>query len=239
MESCGMSLIKYILFIFNLIFAISGIAIIAAGALVVADVGQFSHFLEGRIIAPPIVLIVAGCIVFFIAFFGCFGAIKENYTMLMIFAVALLLIFIVEMAVGIAAAVFKRDFEMILRNSMKDSLGNYTDADRVAWDKMQTNLECCGVDGPGDWEQLSISGITQPGFLPQSCCKDLRPNSSCRSFDVLSLSQTGCYAALENRVHKGASVLIGVGIGIAFIEVAGIVFACCLAITIKKEAGAK
>lgn len=32
---------------------------------------------------PPIVLIVAGSIVFIIAFLGCFGAIRESYNMLL------------------------------------------------------------------------------------------------------------------------------------------------------------
>jgi len=53
-----------------------------AGALVLTDVGEFNHFVEGRIMAPPIVLIVAGFIVFIIAFLGCYGAIKEHYNML-------------------------------------------------------------------------------------------------------------------------------------------------------------
>lgn len=66
----------------NIIFQVSGIAIIAAGALVLTNVGQFNRFMETRIIAPPIVLIVAGTIVFIIAFLGCYGAIKENYNML-------------------------------------------------------------------------------------------------------------------------------------------------------------
>jgi CD63 antigen len=63
-------------------FQISGIGIIAAGAVVLADVGEFTYFMEGRIMAPPIVLIVAGSIVFIIAFLGCYGAIKEHYNML-------------------------------------------------------------------------------------------------------------------------------------------------------------
>jgi len=53
-----------------------------AGALVLTDVGEFNHFVEGRIMAPPIVLIVAGSIVFIIAFLGCYGAIKEHYNIL-------------------------------------------------------------------------------------------------------------------------------------------------------------
>ncbi|KAG8314637.1 tetraspanin 6 [Homalodisca vitripennis] len=61
---------------------LSGLAIILVGALVLTEVGSYSHFLENKVLAPPIVLIIAGSIVFFIAFLGCCGAIKENYYML-------------------------------------------------------------------------------------------------------------------------------------------------------------
>lgn len=62
---------------------ISGIGLIVAGAYVLSDVGEFSHFMEGRLIATPIVLIVAGIIIFLIASLGCYGAIRESYYMLM------------------------------------------------------------------------------------------------------------------------------------------------------------
>lgn len=46
------------------------------------DVGEFSHFMENRILAPPVVLIVAGAIVFIVAFLGCFGAVREKPSIL-------------------------------------------------------------------------------------------------------------------------------------------------------------
>ncbi|XP_032669233.1 CD151 antigen [Odontomachus brunneus] len=226
MESCGMNVIKYILFVFNLVFAISGIGIIAAGALVLADVGEFNHFMEGRIMAPPIVLIVAGSIVFIIAFLGCYGAIKEHYNMLIAFAAALLIIFVIELAVGIAAAVFKNDFSVAMKDTLKESMKNYTDADKEAWDNVQKKLQCCGVDGPSDWNT---------GFrpFPSSCCTtDMQV--ICQ-YGNPTMYKDGCFSKLEMRVMKGATVLIGVGIGIAFVEIAGIVLACCLATAIKRE----
>ncbi|XP_015595889.1 CD63 antigen [Cephus cinctus] len=234
MESCGMSAIKYILFLFNLIFAISGIGIIVAGAIVLADVGEFSHFLEGRIIAPPIVLIVAGAIVFIIAFLGCYGAVKENYNMLIAFAVALLVIFVIELAVGIAAAVFKNDFSMVMKDSLKASMMNYTEADKMAWENVQKKLECCGIDNSNDW--ITAKGITS-NTLPDSCCKDLPVGGACHTYDIKMLHTKGCFAELEFRVQNGAKVLIGVGIGIAFVEIAGIILACYLAQAIKREGG--
>ncbi|XP_018358143.1 PREDICTED: CD63 antigen isoform X2 [Trachymyrmex cornetzi] len=226
MESCGMNVIKYILFIFNLIFAISGIGIIVAGAWVLVDVGEFDHFMESRIMAPPIVLIVAGCIVFAIAFLGCYGAIKEHYNMLIAFAVALLIIFVIELAVGIAAAVFKNDFSMAMRNTLKESMKNYTETDKQAWDNVQKKLQCCGVDGARDW----IDNVNLVGVIPPSCCDETM--TICQ---VVTANKEGCFNKLEMRVQNSATVLIGVGIGIAFVEIAGIVLACCLAAAIKKE----
>lgn len=224
MESCGMNAIKYILFIFNLIFAISGLGIIVAGALVLADVGDFNHFAESRIISPPIVLIVAGAVVFIIAFLGCYGAIKQHYTMLMVFAAALLIIFVIELAVGIAAAVLKNDVGMVLKDSLKNSMKNYTEADKQAWDIVQQKFQCCGVDQPQDWWNSPNRDY------PQSCCN--KTQYQCRPGNNY---QDGCFSKLEMQVQKCATVLIGVGIGIAFVEIAGIILACCLAAAIKKE----
>ncbi|KAL0107896.1 hypothetical protein PUN28_014873 [Cardiocondyla obscurior] len=220
MESCGMSVIKYVLFVFNLIFAISGIGIIAAGAVVLSDVGEFDHFVEGRILAPPIVLIVAGSIVFIVAFLGCYGAIKEHYNMLIAFAAALLIIFVIELAVGIAAAVLKGDFSTAMKDTLKESLKNNSEVDKQAWDNIQKKLQCCGVDSYMDWPSV-----------PVSCCEG-PIQMQCTRFNMY---KEGCFSKLEMRVQNGATVLIGVGIGIAFVEIAGIVLACCLAASIKKE----
>ncbi|XP_018335605.1 CD63 antigen [Agrilus planipennis] len=233
METCGMSFIKYLLFFFNLIFAISGIGIIVAGAVVLADVGEFSHFMENRILAPPVVLIVVGAIIFIIAFLGCFGAIRESYYMLMAFAVCLLIVFIIELAVGIAAAVYKQDFEMALKENLKNSMKNYnSDSERLAWDNAQKKLSCCGVEGPRDWQ----SGI------PASCCYaeqkgNEEPNNSCASYQkgVNYLSTEGCYEKLVTKARSRATLLVGVGIGIAFIQVIGIVLACWLATVVRRE----
>ncbi|GJQ71555.1 hypothetical protein Trydic_g11263 [Trypoxylus dichotomus] len=236
MESCSMNLIKYILFLFNLVFAISGIALIVAGAFVYSDVGEFKYFMEGRILAPPIVLIIAGIIIFLVAFLGCYGAIKESYYMLIAFAVCLLIIFIVELAVGIAAAVFKADFEMVMRDTLKASMDKYHSdkSDKLAWDHVQTKLECCGIDKPEDWPNnqrpYSCCHSTRDGATPP----DLKQCQAAISNDEYVYS-TGCLDRLKMKASDNAKILIGVGIGIAFIEVIGIALACWLAAAIKKK----
>ncbi|XP_030759162.1 leukocyte surface antigen CD53-like [Sitophilus oryzae] len=145
MDTCGMSFIKYVLFVFNLIFAISGLGIIIAGGLVLSDVSDIKHFTTSELLGPPIVLIVAGSIVFIIAFLGCFGAIRESYNMLLAFAGLLVVIFILELAVGIAAAVYKGDFEGTLKKTLHASMANYTNnpVEKVAWDGIQNKVHKC------------------------------------------------------------------------------------------------
>ncbi|XP_017772659.1 PREDICTED: leukocyte surface antigen CD53 [Nicrophorus vespilloides] len=236
MKNCDVKFVKYILFLFNLVFAISGIALIVVGCVVLADVGEYRHFMEGRIIAPPIVLIVAGSIVFIVAFLGCFGAIRENYHMLMGFAVLLLIIFIIELAVGIAAAVYKHDFQMIMKDSMKTSMGQYYDSkvDRISWDNLQTKLECCGIEGPTDWPAKQ---------RPYTCCHKVREGAQppedfhCQAAlpgeDILY--SDGCFDKLKMKAESNAKILIGVGIGIAFIQLIGIILSCWLAVAVKKK----
>lgn len=55
-----------------------------AGAIVLADISEFRHFIGNDVIAPSIVLIVTGTIIFFIASLGCLGAIKESPNLLIL-----------------------------------------------------------------------------------------------------------------------------------------------------------
>ncbi|EDW32526.1 GL10398 [Drosophila persimilis] len=236
MRSCGPSLIKYVLFAFNVLFALSGLGILIAGAIVLADVNEFNHFVEGRVIAPPIVLIVTGLVIFLIASLGCFGAIKESPTLLLTFAVLLAVIFIVELAVGIAASVFKKDLEMMVKNSLQESIKRSSSEDTMAWDNIQRKLMCCGVDTPADWRAISANKT-----LPASCCQPQFIDTTvghCLDSPALGKDkfyQDGCVGKLKDRIDKNASILIGVGIGIAFIQILGIVLACYLASSIRRE----
>ncbi|XP_019880218.1 CD63 antigen-like [Aethina tumida] len=236
MKTCELSLIKYLLFLFNLVFAISGVGLIVAGSLVLADVGEYSHFMEGKVLAPPVVLIVAGCIVFLVASLGCYGAIRESYYMLMAFALCLLIIFVIELAVGIAAAVYKSQFHTGIKDLMSKSMDNYevSKSDRIAWDNLQSKLECCGVDGPNDWPKDK---------RPLSCCHAPRegaePPTAVHCRNALAgddfLYSYGCFDELQMKADKASKVLIGVGIGIAFIEIIGIILACWLASAVKNK----
>jgi CD63 antigen len=60
----------------------------------------------------PVLLIVVGCIIFFVTFFGCCGAIKENHCMTITFSVLLAFIFLLELGAGIAAYMLRSDVSL-------------------------------------------------------------------------------------------------------------------------------
>jgi CD63 antigen len=64
-------------------FQISGIIILAVGAIIQNFYSNYTDFLHGKFFAGPVLLIVVGVTVFVVAFFGCCGAIKENHCMIM------------------------------------------------------------------------------------------------------------------------------------------------------------
>lgn len=212
---------------------------IIAGSFVLGDVTEFDHFVEGRAIAMPVILIIIGIIVFIVASLGCYGAIKESPTLLMAFALFLAIIFIVELAIGIAAVVYRTELQNELRKSLETTIWRSSREDKVAWDHVQRKLQCCGVMAQSDWFDLIRNKTGQT--IPASCCRpqyidektndctNAAPNYYDRYFNK------GCMPFLEEKIGDNTKILIGVGIGISFIQLLGIFLACWLASRIRHE----
>lgn len=60
---------------------ITGIILVSIGSVVLEQYNNYEHFLDNKFLSVPTLLVVIGSIIFFIAFFGCCGAIRENYCM--------------------------------------------------------------------------------------------------------------------------------------------------------------
>ncbi|CAD6205659.1 GSCOCG00009953001-RA-CDS [Cotesia congregata] len=212
-ESCAMATVKYLLFFFNVIFSAAGLGILIVGCKILADVTNYNHFMGGRILAPAIVLIIIGMIVFVIAFLGCFGAVKEIHILLIAFGVALLTIFAIELAIGIGIAIFQSDVSDLLRTTLRESLVTYESEpdNKVAWDSIQTYFHCCGVDSSDDWEE------SLKEKLPSTCCYS-NNTDPCEKGNPL-INPHGCYQTLLRQIRTNSELLIWLGAAIALIEV--------------------
>lgn len=232
--SGGSACIKYLLFIFNLIFVVTGIAILSVGAVIQGVYHSYSFILDDKFFSAPALLIAVGAIVLIVSFFGCCGAVKENHCMILTFSIMLLLVFILELSGGIAGYVLRDSARGFLKSKLNESMYKYgTDNEtREAWFILQTTLECCGNNNYSDWEN-----VFHNTSIPTSCCS---PSHFAIDVDVCDIHSKGfhhegCLKKFGKFVMDHAAVLGGAGIGIAFIQLLGVILACLLARHIRKN----
>ena len=170
--SCSTSVVKYLVFFFNLIFAIIGLAILIVGVLAKIQNGAVEPTVSQQISldVPAILLISVGAFVFITAFFGCCGAIKESTCMLTTFAIILLTLLIIQVAVGVYAFLnhdITDEVKSSIKQSVQDMMNKYNSSAPGSnnMDELQKFLHCCGADGPSDWKWPESR-------LPMSCCRN-------------------------------------------------------------------
>ncbi|XP_059616981.1 CD63 antigen [Phlebotomus argentipes] len=230
MASCGIICVKYLMFLFNLLFALTGLLILTVGAIIQSSYNHYSNFVDHTIWVAPILLIIVGSIVFIIAFFGCCGAVKENSCMVLTFSVFLIIIFLLEIGIGIAGYVKHGQLEDILEKGFNSTLHNYDKNvdSQHAWSLIQSELKCCGIQGPSDWQQVFHNTT-----LPTSCCIEMPVNvNQCTKEFAM---KDGCMPELLALLQKNALILAGVGIGIAVVQLLAVCFACCLSRAFKRN----
>ncbi|KAK3519374.1 hypothetical protein QTP70_026865 [Hemibagrus guttatus] len=225
----GMKCVKFLLFFFNFIFWLCGLALIIVGILAQNNISMVKQVASNT---TPIVIIVLGAVIFFIAFFGCCGAWKENYCMVTTFVVLLSLIIIIEIGIAIAAYVLRTKLTDVVEDSLKETFKNYTNPEiRKEVDNMQTELKCCGVVNSSDW----VNFKADKNSVPDSCCKNVTTNcgnGAMKNSSIIYIE--GCGPALEKFLKQNILWIGVAALVIAFIEILGVVFACTLMSGIRK-----
>ncbi|XP_003695433.1 LOW QUALITY PROTEIN: CD63 antigen [Apis florea] len=230
--SLGSRCVKYLMFIFNLFFVITGIILLSIGIVIHGIYHNYQHFLDNKFLSVPSLLIAIGAIIFFIAFFGCCGAVRENYCMIITFASLLVIVFILELSGGISGYVLRARTSSIIQNKMKDTMKIYTDNKEIAyvWDKLQQDFNCCGTKNASDWMNILSA-------LPLSCCNiEMGAIGSVNcTLGSPKLHSQGCYSEFLSFINSHALQLGGVAIGIAFVQAIGIWFSVFLARSIRNS----
>jgi len=233
---CGMKCVRLLLFIFNFLFWALGIALLVVGIMSRSAAGSWKQLVEDSLVLNAAnVLIASGVIVALIGFLGCCGALKKNKCMLISFAICIVLIFILQLAGGIYAYTksdsLQKDFARGIDRMMDDYGGNTTAKVQFtkAVDWFQTNVKCCGVNGPKEWTAKSESKQ-----IPESCC--IKASPGCSS-NIKNVYQKGCMDKGKEFVKKQIFKVGGVLIGIGVIQLLGIIFSCCLCRAIDADHG--
>ncbi|GAA6101490.1 tetraspanin-15 [Tachysurus ichikawai] len=132
--------------------------------------------LEGVFLAPAIILILLGIVMFIVSFIGVLASLRDNLTLLKVFLYTLAICLILELLGGIVALLFRnRTVDLLNKNVRKGMENYYDDLDfKNIMDFVQRKFKCCGGE---DWMQWTVNmyhNCSAPGPLacgvPYTCC---------------------------------------------------------------------
>ncbi|XP_047451423.1 CD63 antigen [Mugil cephalus] len=224
----GMKCVKYLIFFFNFIFLLCGLALIVLGIMVQVSLHNTVVISNLSASGAPIVITVVGVVIFFIAFFGCCGAWKESYCMVTTFAILLSLIIIVEIAAAITGYIYRNKISTVVQDSLTEMITNYKNATeefRESLDTLQQSLKCCGVNSSADWKSFAPDGNS----VPDSCCLNVTKDCGKDAMtDASKVYTEGCHDSLVELLKKNLLWVLVAVLIVAFLQIMGIVFACML-----------
>ncbi|XP_077171441.1 tetraspanin-4-like [Paroedura picta] len=161
--------VKVKMFVFNLIFWLGGCGVLGVGVWLAVTQGRFATLsFSFPSLSAAGLFMATGAIIMVVGFLGCLGAVTEHRCLLLTFFLVLSTLFLLEL-VGLLVFVTCRDkFDSYAQANLKEGLKLYkTDGNlglTNAWDLVQTEFRCCGVENYTDW---FVHNRTQ---VPESCC---------------------------------------------------------------------
>jgi len=272
--SCFGKISKYFLFLTNFLVFALGIAVMGCGIWVLVDQPSFMDILDkaadlcsddnqadcddvvsniSLYSSAAYIIIVIAVLAVLISFFGCCGAMKENKCMLGTYFTIILALFIVMLVGAILA--YSGDFEEKIKTPMKNALKKYNDqpdADdesaktyKDAWNKVQSDLKCCGIDSFTDWQDNETNFNFPNNYnKPEGCCESQRDGgevnvAACRAANPSGENAgktyyfKGCYTAFKDEVAENQELVVGIAIAVVVVMFLNILFSFSLCMMVK------
>ena len=229
----------------NTLFWLVSVLILAIGIYILTEKKTVYTQLSDATLDPAALFVCFGAILFLITFCGCIGALRENVCFLTIYAVAIGLIFAIEIAAGVLAFTMQAKLEEAVDNKLKQAILKYRESKfqdlQLLIDTAQKELKCCGSRSYKDWRLNIYFNCSAPSpeacGVPFSCCRTDTINRQC-GFEIETnpdkftvIYTNGCLNVAKQWL---LSNLLGVGIASLVILVLQIV-AICLATGLKSD----
>ncbi|KAG7468463.1 hypothetical protein MATL_G00143400 [Megalops atlanticus] len=239
---------KYFLFLFNLLFFLSGALILGFGLWVLLDNQSFIAVLQDSSTSLKVgsyILIGVGSMSMLMGFLGCIGAIYEIRCLLGLYFTCLLLILIAQVTAAVLIY-FQRDLlKSEMANIMNKIIVDYTGQNKTtdaAWDYIQRTIHCCGWTGPSNWTENTLIKNSTQMLYPCSCRNtslpgvDVKESGLCETLSPeWPVYSTGCVSSVENWLFNNSGVILGICAGVAVIELLGMILSMCLCKSVHQE----
>ncbi|XP_053546687.1 CD82 antigen [Bombina bombina] len=250
-----MSITKYFLFVFNLLFFILGGVLLCFGLWILFDRSSFASMLGSTTPTLKIWCYVfsgVGILTMLLGFLGCLGSLKEIKCLLGFYFAFLLLLFAAQITIGVLVYTQRNNIKTSAGKYVEDLIKSYglysnqTDIEE-SWDFAQEKMKCCGWNAPEDWLQNpKISSNSSVSLYPCSCRNITRDrsyafsNTSIESSDSRShfcqasskdnwpVYHTGCMNRIQTWLQNNIITVVGVCIGISLLELFVMTLSMCL-----------
>ena len=170
---------KHLLIVLNILFFVLGLGVLVLGTWISVDKTSLFDLVSNStseetptkdetIVKTEIdyyftfaslVIIGTGAFIVLLSLVGCCGAIKESKCLLITYALVVILITLVQSIGIILSAVYQENLKDHISKAFAPVIQQYGNDPFTTqvWDLKMESLECCGVNGYGDFEALKIS----------------------------------------------------------------------------------
>jgi len=243
----------------NLLVLITGILITLAGLwLLVMEYLSPSPSLS----TLSLTILVAGLLTLTLSFLACCGSLVPNSALLVTFSVLLSSLIAGQAALGVAVYIKEVDLSVFVsrlsREVVEERYFSNNTFTVLSWDIIQSELGCCGSEGPLDWAASTFNGYSKftkeigiradtsslPFLLPSSCCKVRELDQSQCDSSILPQRHTlinpavyyteGCSRAFMRLAEDNTLLVIALLFCLVLLEVLAVIFSCSLCCRIKK-----
>lgn len=228
-----------------MLFSLMGLCVLCVG--VYAEVErQKNRTLEGLFLAPAVVLILLGLVMFTVSVVGMVGSLRDNKTLLHMFLCVLCVLLLLQ-AIGLTLAlIFENKTSALFQSSIREGIKHYyDDLDfKNILDYMQEKFSCCGGDEYKDWgvNQYHFCNGTGPLAcgVPYTCCVRKKVgeviNTLCgyKTLDQQHQRETlhelihvrGCIHAVNLWMSDNVGITTALSCAIGLPQLLGIILSC-------------
>ncbi|XP_045733933.1 tetraspanin-15 isoform X5 [Mirounga angustirostris] len=167
--------LKFSLVIYSTVFWLIGALVLSVGIYAEVERQKYKT-LESAFLAPAIILILLGVIMFIVSFIGVLASLRDNLCLLQAFMYILGICLIIELIGGVVALIFRNQTIDFLNDNIRRGIKNYyDDLDfKNIMDFVQKEFKCCGGEDYRDWSKNQYHDCSAPGPLacgvPYTCC---------------------------------------------------------------------
>ncbi|XP_030335883.1 tetraspanin-7-like [Strigops habroptila] len=224
-----MTLLKLSLMAFSIVFWAAGLTMFIIGLWARVFLGSYLELSANSSPSAPAILLATGTVVIIWGFLGCFGAATEHRGLLRAYSAFLTTVMAAGLAAGLSALIYRQNIAQGFQEGLQQALLTYGKDEGMAdaLDALQRSLSCCGVQSYQDW-LTTPWGLEQNGSVPFSCCQ-ARQGCHRSPPDTRGLHHDGCFPKVLAFVSSNMFYIASAALGLALLQLIGIVLACLLA----------